>query len=83
MESKKVSLKMLTAIRESINAGFWRFTFDSQVKAYITVYGYNVNELMDLNKKNITVVSKLPFYSEKADTNWTYQLVIGYPRKQG
>ena len=85
MESKKVSLKVLKALRDSINDGFnlgdvklSNITSDSP-KAYITVYG---NDMED-SGLSVCVVSKLPFYSQLDDSNWTYQVVIGYPRKQG
>jgi hypothetical protein len=81
MESKKVSLKVLKALRDSINDGLklGDGSYLIRNRAYIVVYGYDV----DNRNNDIYSVSKLPFYSEKADTNWTYQLVIGYPRKQG
>jgi hypothetical protein len=81
MESKKISLKMLKALRDSINDGL-KLPDGSYViksRAYITAYGYDVEN----SSVAILDISKLPFYSEKSGSNWTYKLVIGYPRKQG
>jgi hypothetical protein len=81
MENKKISLKALKALRDSINQGL-KLNDGSYIlrnRAYITVYGYDI----DNQKVSIYEVSKLPFYSEKADSNWTYKLSIGYAKKEG